>query len=601
MNVNNLLQMLLFIVVLLVVVVLVVCYLSVVMDGSLCVVCVFGLFECVLYCVVGVDVGIEMNWKQYVVVMIVFNVFGVLFFYGLLCLQGFLFGNLQQFGVMMFDGVFNMVVSFVVNMNWQDYVFEQIVSYLLQMFGLMVQNFLLVVIGIVVVIVLICGFVCYIVQMIGNFWVDFMCVMLYVFVLMVVFVVVLLMSQGVLQNMKVYQDVLVLQVSIYVVLKFDVQGNLVKDDKGNVVMVLILFMKQMFVMGLVVLQEVIKMFGINGGGFFNVNFVYLYENLMLFVNFIEIFVILIILVVLCLVFGCMIGDCWQGVVVFVVMMVVFMIVIGVEVSVEQVGNLMFVVLYVDQLVGVLQLGGNMEGKEMCFGIVQIGIFMVVIMVVLCGVVDVMYDLLMLIGGFVLMLLMQFGEVVYGGVGLGFYGMFVFVLFVVFVVGLMIGCMLEYVGKKIELYEMKMVLIVVLFMLLFVLVGMLIVVFVDVGKVGIVNFGLYGFLEIFYVFSLVVNNNGSVFVGLMVSMLFYNWMIVIVMWFGCFGMIVLVLVIVGFFVVKKCIVVMSGMLLIYGLLFVVLLFGIVLLVGVLIYVLVFVFGLGVEYLMMWLGV
>lgn len=180
-------------------------------------------------------------------------------------------------------------------------------------------------------------------------------------------------------------------------------------------------------------------------------------------------------------------------------------------------------------------------------------------------------------------------------------MFVFVLFVVFVVGLMIGCMLEYVGKKIELYEMKMVLIVVLFMLLFVLVGMLIVVFVDVGKVGIVNFGLYGFLEIFYVFSLVVNNNGSVFVGLMVSMLFYNWMIVIVMWFGCFGMIVLVLVIVGFFVVKKCIVVMSGMLLIYGLLFVVLLFGIVLLVGVLIYVLVFVFGLGVEYLMMWLGV
>ncbi|KVH68532.1 ATPase [Burkholderia cepacia] len=600
MNANNLFQTLLFVVVLLAAAVPVARYLSAVMDGSSRVVRVFGPLERALYRIAGVDAGSEMNWKQYAIATIAFNALGALFLYGLLRLQGFLPGNPQQFGAMTVDGAFNTAVSFVTNTNWQDYTPEQTVSYLTQMLGLTVQNFLSAATGIVVVIALIRGFARHTAQTIGNFWVDLTRVTMYVLVPMSMIVAALLMSQGVIQNMKAYQDVPVLQASTYAAPKLDAQGNPVKDDKGNAVTVPTPLTKQTLAMGPVASQEAIKMLGTNGGGFFNANSAHPYENPTPFANFLQIFSILIIPAALCLVFGRMIGDRRQGVAVLAAMTVAFVLAIGVEVSAEQGGNPTLAALHVDQSTGALQPGGNMEGKETRFGIAQTGIFTVATTAASCGAVDTMHDSLTPLGGLVPMLLMQLGEVIYGGVGSGLYGMLVFALLAVFVAGLMIGRTPEYVGKKIEAYEMKMVSIVVLLTPLLVLVGTSIAVLADAGKAGIANPGPHGFSEILYAFSSAANNNGSAFAGLTVGTPFYNWMTAIAMWFGRFGTIVPVLAIAGSLAAKKRIAVTSGTLPTHGPLFVVLLLGTVLLVGALTYVPALALGPGVEHLMMWLG-
>ena len=600
MNANNLLQILLFIVVLLAAAVPVARYLTGVMDGSSRVVRVFGPLERVLYRIAGVDAGTEMNWKQYAIATIAFNALGVLFLYGLLRLQGLLPGNPQQFGAMTPDGAFNTAVSFVTNTNWQDYTPEQTVGYLTQMLGLTVQNFLSAATGIVVVIALIRGFARHTAQTIGNFWVDLTRVTLYVLVPMAALVAALLMSQGVIQNMKAYQDVPVLQASMYAAPKLDAQGSPVKDDKGNPVTVPTPLVKQTLAMGPVASQEAIKMLGTNGGGFFNANSSHPYENPTPFANFLQIFSILIIPAALCLVFGRMIGDRRQGIAVLAAMTVAFAVAVGVEVSAEQGGTPTFAALHVDQSAGALQPGGNMEGKETRFGIAQTGIFTVATTAASCGAVDTMHDSLTPLGGLVPMLLMQLGEVVYGGVGSGLYGMLVFALLAVFVAGLMIGRTPEYVGKKIESYEMKMVSIVVLLTPLLVLVGTSIAVLADAGKAGIANPGPHGFSEILYAFSSAANNNGSAFAGLTVGTPFYNWMTAIAMWFGRFGTIVPVLAIAGSLAAKKRIAVTSGTLPTHGPLFVVLLLGTVLLVGALTYVPALALGPGVEHLMMWLG-
>ncbi|KVW72765.1 potassium-transporting ATPase subunit KdpA [Burkholderia ubonensis] len=600
MNANNVFQSVLFIVVLLATAVPVARYLSAVMDGSSRVVRVFGPLERALYRIAGVDAGSEMNWKQYAIATIAFNALGALFLYGLLRLQGLLPGNPQQFGPMTVDGAFNTAVSFVTNTNWQDYTPEQTVSYLTQMLGLTVQNFLSAATGIVVVIALIRGFARHTAQTIGNFWVDLTRVTLYVLVPMAALVAALLMSQGVIQNMKAYQDVPALQVSTYAAPKLDAQGNPVKDDKGNPVTVATPLTKQTLAMGPVASQEAIKMLGTNGGGFFNANSAHPYENPTPFANFVQIFAILIIPAALCLVFGRMIGDRRQGIAVLAAMTVAFTVAVGVEVSAEQAGNPALAALHVDQSAGALQAGGNMEGKETRFGIAQTGIFTVATTAASCGAVDTMHDSLTPLGGLVPMLLMQLGEVVYGGVGSGLYGMLVFALLAVFVAGLMIGRTPEYVGKKIEAYEMKMVSIVVLLTPLLVLVGTSIAVLADAGKAGILNPGPHGFSEILYAFSSAANNNGSAFAGLTVGTPFYNWMTAIAMWFGRFGTIVPVLAIAGSLAAKKRIATTSGTLPTHGPLFVVLLLGTVLLVGALTYVPALALGPGVEHLMMWLG-
>ncbi|WP_176050403.1 potassium-transporting ATPase subunit KdpA [Burkholderia sp. BCC1644] len=600
MNANNLMQSLLFIVVLLAAAVPVARYLTAVMDGSSRVVRVFGPLERVLYRIAGVDAGSEMNWKQYALATIAFNALGALFLYGLLRLQGFLPGNPQQFGAMTVDGAFNTAVSFVTNTNWQDYTPEQTVSYLAQTLGFTVQNFLSAATGIVVVIALIRGFARHTAQTIGNFWVDLTRVTMYVLVPMSMIIAALLMSQGVIQNMKSYEDVPVLQTSTYAAPKLDAQGNPVKDDKGNAVTVPTPLTKQTLAMGPVASQEAIKMLGTNGGGFFNANSAHPYENPTPFANFLQIFSILIIPAALCLVFGRMIGDRRQGIAVLAAMTVAFAVAVGIEVSAEQGGNPTLAALHVDQSTSALQPGGNMEGKETRFGIAQTGIFTVATTAASCGAVDTMHDSLTPLGGLVPMLLMQLGEVIFGGVGSGLYGMLVFALLAVFVAGLMIGRTPEYVGKKIEAYEMKMVSIVVLLTPLLVLVGTSIAVLADAGKAGIANPGPHGFSEILYAFSSAANNNGSAFAGLTVGTPFYNWMTAIAMWFGRFGTIVPVLAIAGSLAAKKRIAVTSGTLPTHGPLFVVLLLGTVLLVGALTYVPALALGPGVEHLMMWLG-
>ena len=600
MNANNLFQTALFIVVLLAAAVPVARYLTAVMDGSARVVRVFGPLERTLYRVAGVDAGREMSWKQYAVATIAFNALGALFLYGLLRLQGFLPGNPQQFGAMTVDGAFNTAVSFVTNTNWQDYTPEQTVSYLTQMLGLTVQNFLSAATGIVVVIALVRGFTRHTAQTIGNFWVDLTRVTLYVLVPMAALIAALLMSQGVIQNMQAYQDVPVLQASTYAAPKLDAQGSPVKDDKGNPVTVPTPLTKQTLAMGPVASQEAIKMLGTNGGGFFNANSAHPYENPTPFANVVQIFAILIIPAALCLVFGRMIGDRRQGIAVLAAMTVAFTLAIGVEVSAEQAGNPTLAALHVDQSANPLQSGGNMEGKETRFGIAQTGIFTVATTAASCGAVDTMHDSLTPLGGLVPMLLMQLGEVIYGGVGSGLYGMLVFALLAVFVAGLMIGRTPEYVGKKIEAYEMKMVSIVVLLTPLLVLVGASIAVLAEAGKAGILNPGPHGFSEILYAFSSAANNNGSAFAGLTVGTPFYNWMTAIAMWFGRFGTIVPVLAIAGSLAAKKRIAATSGTLPTHGPLFVVLLLGTVLLVGALTYVPALALGPGVEHLMMWLG-
>ncbi|WP_321947940.1 potassium-transporting ATPase subunit KdpA [Paraburkholderia sp. J10-1] len=597
MNGNTLLQAGLFIVILLALAVPVSGYMTRVLDGRSRVVRLFAPLENLLYRVAGVDPQSEMNWKRYALATISFNVLGVGFLYVLLRIQGWLPGNPQQFGPMTVDGAFNTAVSFVTNTNWQDYSPEQTVSYLTQMLGLTVQNFLSAATGIVVVIALIRGFSRHSMQTIGNFWVDLTRTTLYILVPMAAIVAALLMSQGMIQNFKAYQDVPVLQTTTYAAPKLDAQGNPVKDAKGNPETVDTKVTSQTLAMGPVASQVAIKMLGTNGGGFFNANSAHPYENPTPVSNVIEMLAILIIPAALCLVFGNVVGDRRQGVAVLAVMTVAFAVAVGGVLSAEQAGNPMFTSLNVDQHASALQAGGNMEGKETRFGIAQTGIFVVATTAASCGAVNAAHDSLTPLGGLVPMLFIQLGEVIFGGVGSGLYGMLVFALLAVFVAGLMIGRTPEYVGKKIESFEMKMVSIVVLLTPLLVLLGTSIAVLSEAGKAGIANPGAHGFSEILYAFSSAANNNGSAFAGLTVSTPFYNWLLAIAMWFGRFGTIIPVLAIAGSLASKKRIAVTGGTLPTHGPLFVVLLLGTVLLVGALTYVPALALGPGVEHLIM----
>ncbi|MCP3726908.1 potassium-transporting ATPase subunit KdpA [Paraburkholderia sp. CNPSo 3272] len=597
MNANNLLQAGLFLVILLALAVPVAGYMTRVLDGRSRVVRLFAPLENFLYRIAGVDPQAEMNWKRYALATISFNVLGVGFLYVLLRIQGWLPGNPQQFGAMTVDGAFNTAVSFVTNTNWQDYTPEQTVSYLTQMLGLTVQNFLSAATGIVVVIALIRGFARHSVQTIGNFWVDLTRTTLYILVPMSAIVAALLMSQGMIQNFKAYQDVPVLQTTTYAAPKLDAQGNPVKDAKGNPETVDTKVTSQTLAMGPVASQVAIKMLGTNGGGFFNANSAHPYENPTPVSNVIEMLAILIIPAALCLVFGNVVGDRRQGVAVLAVMTVAFAVAVGGVLSAEQSGNPMFTTLNVDQHASALQAGGNMEGKETRFGIAQTGVFVVATTAASCGAVNAAHDSLTPLGGLVPMLFIQLGEVIFGGVGSGLYGMLVFALLAVFVAGLMIGRTPEYVGKKIESFEMKMVSIVVLLTPLLVLLGTSIAVLADAGKAGIANPGAHGFSEILYAFSSAANNNGSAFAGLTVNTPFYNWLLAIAMWFGRFGTIVPVLAIAGSLASKKRIAVTGGTLPTHGPLFVVLLLGTVLLVGALTYVPALALGPGVEHLIM----
>lgn len=598
MNANDFLQTALFIVVLIALALPVGRYMSAVLDGSSVVVRRIGKpIESLLYKIAGVDANAEMSWKHYALAVLLFNALGAFAVFGLLRLQQWLPANPQALGPMTPDAAFNTAVSFVTNTNWQDYTPEATVSYLTQMMGLTVQNFLSAATGIAVVVALIRGFARHTAQTIGNFWVDLTRITLYILAPMATVVALVFISQGVIQNFKAYEEVPTLQTTTYQVAKTDAQGNPVKDAKGNAVMQDMKADKQTIAMGPVASQEAIKMVGTNGGGFFNANSAHPYENPTPLSNFVQILSILIIPAGLCVVFGRMVGDRRQGYAVLAAMTIAFAVACWSEISSEQAGNPLFASLHVDQSTTALQPGGNQEGKEVRFGIAQSGIFTVATTAASCGAVANTHDSLTPMGGLVPMLLIQLGEVIFGGVGSGLYGMLVFAMLAVFVAGLMIGRTPEYVGKKIESYEMKMVSIAILLTPFLVLVGTSIAVLSPLGTAGIANPGAHGFSEILYAFSSAANNNGSAFAGLSVNTPFYNVLLGIAMWFGRFGTIVPVLAIAGSLANKKRIAVTSGTLPTHGPLFVVLLLGTLVLVGALTYVPALALGPVVEHLTM----
>jgi K+-transporting ATPase ATPase A chain len=551
--------------------------------------------ENVLYRLSGTRAQAAMNWKGYAVALLVFNTLGALFVYAIQRVQLWLPLNPQAMVNVSPDSSFNTAVSFAANTNWQGYVGEATMSYLTQMLALTGQNFFSAATGIAVAFALIRGFSSRSAKSIGNFWVDMTRSTLYVLLPLSVIVAVVLMGQGVIQNFSAYKDVSLLDPVTYSQPKNDAAGQPMLDAQGKPVMETLTTKTQTIAMGPVASQEAIKMLGTNGGGFFNANSAHPYENPTAFANFIQMLAIFLIPAGLCFTFGHQVSDMRQGWAVLGAMTLIFVVMTCVVMISEQQAHPGLQALGVDQSMSTLQSGGNMEGKETRFGISASALFAAVTTAASCGAVNGMHDSLMPLGGFVPLVLMQFGEVVFGGVGTGLYGMLIFAILAVFIAGLMIGRTPEYLGKKIQSYEMKMASIAILITPILVLVGTAIAVMADAGKAGIANPGAHGFSEILYAFTSAANNNGSAFAGLSANTPFYNTMLAIAMWFGRFAMIVPILAIAGSLAGKKRLEANAGTMPTHGPLFVALLIGVVVLVGVLNYVPALALGPIVEHL------
>jgi K+-transporting ATPase ATPase A chain len=466
------------------------------------------------------------------------------------------------------------------------------------MLGLAVQNFFSAATGIAVVFALIRGFAARSTAVIGNFWVDMTRITAWLLLPLSMVFAVFLVGQGVIQNFDGYKDVTTLEITKFQNPKVDANGAPVLDVKGAPVTEDAQTDRQTLPMGPVASQEAIKMLGTNGGGFFNANSAHPYENPTALSNFFQMLAIFLIPAALCFSFGIEVGDKRQGWAILTAMTAMFVVAVMVITPAEQIGNPLLTPLGADQTLSATQPGGNMEGKEARFGINATSLFAVITTAASCGAVNGMHDSLTPIGGMVPMVMMQLGEVVFGGTGTGLYGMLVFAILAVFIAGLMIGRTPEYLGKKIETHEMKLTSIAILVTPIIVLAGTAVAVMMDAGKAGIANPGAHGFSEILYAFTSAANNNGSAFAGLSANTPFYNIALGLAVWLGRFGVIVPVLAIAGALAVKKRLPVTSGTLPTHGPLFVVLLIGTVLLVGLLNYVPALALGPMVEHLMLW---
>jgi K+-transporting ATPase ATPase A chain len=546
----------------------------------------------------GIQRDEDMGWLKYAMAVILFNALGLFAVYALQRLQLWLPLNPQAMANVSPDSAFNTAVSFVTNTNWQGYTGESTMGYLTQMLGLTVQNFLSAATGLVVVIALIRGFARHSSAGIGNAWVDLFRATTWILLPLSVVFAVFLASQGVIQNIDAYQDVTTLEVTKYDNPKNGPDGQPLKDEKGNAVTEPATTPTQSLPMGPVASQEAIKMLGTNGGGFFNANSAHPYENPTPLTNFFQMLSIFLIPGALCIAFGRMVGDARQGWTIFAAMTVLFVVfAIGAMVW-EQQGNPLLAKVGADGTATTTLIDGNMEGKETRFGIADSALFATITTDASCGAVNAMHDSFTPLGGMVPLINMQLGEVVFGGVGTGLYGMLVFAVMAVFIAGLMIGRTPEYLGKKIQAHEMKMTSIAILVTPLLVLLGTAIAVMSEAGRAGIANPAAHGFSEILYALTSAANNNGSAFAGLSANTPFYNGLLGIAMWFGRFGVIVPVLAMAGSLATKKRIPVSAGTLPTHGPLFVALLIGVVLLVGLLNYVPALALGPVVEHLALW---
>ncbi|OEZ88343.1 potassium-transporting ATPase A chain [Janthinobacterium sp. HH104] len=555
--------------------------------------------ENLLYRWSGLPDDKAMGWKSYAIALIVFNTVGAVFVYGLQRLQGILPLNPQGLGAVSPDSSFNTTVSFVANTNWQGYGGEQTMSYLTQMLGMACQNFFSAATGIAVIFALVRGFASRSGKSIGNFWVDLVRSTLYILLPLSLALSVVFMGEGMIQNFSAYKEVTLLDHVAYETPKVTADGQPVLDAAGKPVMEAQVAATQTIAMGPVASQESIKLLGTNGGGFFNANSSHPYENPTVLSNFLQMLAIFIIPAGLCFTFGSMVGDMRQGWAVLAAMTLIFVVMTAGVMSAEQQANPSLQALGVDQQASSLQSGGNMEGKETRFGISSSTLFAAVTTAASCGAVNSMHDSYMPLGGMVPLLLMQFGEVIFGGVGTGLYGMLMFAILAVFIAGLMIGRTPEYLGKKIQAYEMKMVSLAILITPALVLTGTAIAVMVEPGKIGVANPGAHGFSEILYAFTSAANNNGSAFAGLSANTPFYNVMLAIAMWFGRFGVIVPVLAVAGSLAAKQRLSANAGTMPTHGPMFIGLLIGVVVLVGVLNYVPALALGPIVEHLQLFI--
>ncbi|EJF31850.1 potassium-transporting ATPase subunit KdpA [Enterobacter sp. TMH.L2] len=507
---------------------------------------IVGRIEPILWSLMG-SKGEEMGWKRYLMAILAFNVFGLILLFAMLLFQDSLPLNPQHLPGLSWHLALNTAVSFVSNTNWQSYGGETTLSYFSQMVGLTVQNFVSAATGIAVVFALIRGFSRHSTSTLGNAWVDLTRVTLYILLPISLVMALFFISQGSLQNFSAYQPYTT------------IEG-----------------VQHLLPMGPVASQEAIKMLGTNGGGFFNANSSHPFENPTALTNFVQMVSIFLIPAALCFAFGEAVGDRRQGRALLWAMTIIFVVCVVVVMWAELQGNPHFIQLGANSSI-------NMEGKESRFGILNSSLFAVITTAASCGAVNAMHDSFTALGGMVPMWLMQIGEVVFGGVGAGLYGMLLFVLLAVFIAGLMIGRTPEYLGKKIDVPEMKMTSLAILITPALVLLGTALAMMTDAGRSGMANPGIHGFSEVLYAVSSAANNNGSAFAGLSTNTPFWNVLLAVCMWFGRFGVIIPVMAIAGSLAAKKSQAVSIGTLPTHGPLFIGLLIGTVLLVGALTFI------------------
>jgi K+-transporting ATPase ATPase A chain len=542
-----------------------------------------------IYRVSGVRPSEEMNWKTYAIAALVFNALGLLFLYALQRFQGVLPLNPQGLGAVTPDSSWNTAVSFATNTNWQGYGGEVTMSYLSQMLGLAVQNFVSAAMGMAVLVAFIRGVASTPLSFphfqhskiggqrgVGNFWVDLTRTTLYILLPLSLVLALVLVSQGVVQTFSPYRTVTLLQPTTYA------DGNTVTE--------------QVLAVGPAASQIAIKQLGTNGGGFFNVNSSHPFENSTPLSNFFEVLAILVISAALCHTFGVMVGDTRQGWAILAAMTIVFVALLGMAVWAEQGGNPAFTAMGVDQVQTDINPGGNMEGKEVRNGIANSALWATATTAASNGSVNSMHDSYMPLGGLAPMWLMQLGEIIYGGVGSGLYGMLAFVIIAVFVSGLMVGRTPEYLGKKIEAYEMKMASLMILIPVVVVLVGTAIAVMSPAGLAMLWNPGAHGFSEALYAFSSAGNNNGSAFAGLGANTPFYNTALGFAMLFARYWLVIPALAIAGSLANKKKVPASSGTLPTHTPLFIAWLIGVIVIVGALSFFPALALGPIVEHLM-----
>jgi K+-transporting ATPase ATPase A chain len=507
--------------------------------------------ERAIYRLGGVHPGTEMTWPEYAAALLLFSLAGMLVLYGLERLQQYLPLNPQHLGPVPPDLAFNTAASFTANTNWQAYAGETTMSYLTQMAGLAYHNFVSAAAGIAAAIAIIRGFVRRGARTVGNFWVDLTRATLWILLPLCVVLTVVLVWQGVPQNLAPYAHA--------------------KTVEGG---------EQVIAQGPVASQEIIKELGTNGGGFFNANSAHPYENPTRLTDLIELIAIFAIGAALTHTFGAMAGDRRQGWALFAVMGILFLAGAATAIRAEQHGNPSFARMGISQTATAAQSGGNMEGKEVRFGIVDSALWATVTTDASCGAVNAMHDSFTPLGGFIPLLNMQIGEIIFGGVGSGLYGMLVMAVLAVFIAGLMVGRTPEYLGKKIEGREMKLAMLYVLIFPAAVLLPAGVAMVTKAGLEGITNPGPHGFSQILYAFTSGAANNGSAFAGLNANTVFYNWTVGASMLLGRFMMIIPALAIAGSLAGKKTVPPSAGTFPTNGPIFVVLLIGVIIIVAAL---------------------